>query len=32
MESDENLNITSSFEKEIFNKTFDLSIDYGEIG
>lgn len=31
MKIDENLNITSSFEKEIFNKTFDLSIDYGEI-
>lgn len=28
---DKNLNIISSFEKEIFNKTFDLSIEYGEI-
>lgn len=31
MEIDENINITSCFEKEIFNKTFDLSIDFGDI-
>ncbi len=27
----DNINLTDSFEKEIFNKTVDLSIDYGEI-
>lgn len=32
MEIDENLDVTSSFEKEIFNKSFDLSIDFAEIG
>lgn len=32
MKIDENLDVTSSFEKEIFNKSFDLSVDFAEIG